>query len=238
MKLTGNKNSDPREVIRAALILWLPVLLCMVFLGCRSTPVSGRKQVLLVPEQQEILMGEQAFTEILSKEVRTANADYEMMVQRVGQRIAAVVNRPDYQWEFAVVQSEQMNAFALPGGKVAVYEGILPVCQDEAGLAVVMSHEVAHVIARHGSERMSHELIAQGAGKAVDMMTDEMTAEEQAVWKKAYGLGSQYGVILPYSRKHESEADVIGMQLMAEAGYDPSAAVEFWERFAAAKGDQ
>ncbi|MEZ6046575.1 MAG: M48 family metallopeptidase [Planctomycetaceae bacterium] len=119
-----------------------------------------------------------------------------------------------------------------------MYEGILPICQDEAGLAVVMSHEVAHVIARHGSERMSQELIAQGAGKAVDIFTDELSKEEQAVWKQAYGLGSQYGVLLPYSRKHEMEADIIGVKLMAEAGYDPSAAVEFWERFAAAKGNQ
>ncbi|MCA9040448.1 MAG: M48 family metallopeptidase [Planctomycetaceae bacterium] len=235
------KMDESRTELRVILRLvavWVPLAACLFFFGCRSTPMSGRKQVLLVPEQQEILMGSQAYAEVLSKETRTANARYEELVRRVGQRIAEVVNRPDYDWEFTVVQSEQMNAFALPGGKVCVYEGILPICQDEAGLAVVMSHEVAHVIARHGSERMSHELIAQGAGKALDIFTDEMSEEEQAVWKKAYGLGSQYGVILPYSRKHESEADIIGMQLMAEAGYDPSVAVEFWERFAAAKGNQ
>ncbi|QDU78972.1 TPR repeat-containing protein YfgC precursor [Polystyrenella longa] len=219
-------------------ILCLPLMVCLFVLGCRSTPVSGRKQVLLVPEQQEIQMGAQAYTEILSKETRSANPRFEELVNRVGQRIAEVVNRPDFQWEFTVVQSKEMNAFALPGGKVCIYEGLLPICEDEAGLAVVMSHEVAHVIARHGSERMSHEMIAQGAGKALDIFTDELTVEEQAIWKKAYGLGSQYGVILPYSRKHEMEADVIGVKLMAEAGYDPSAAVEFWERFAAAKGGE
>ena len=207
--------------------------------GCRTAPVSGRRQMLIIPESQEISMGLTAYEETLSEEPISENQEIIAMVNRVGQRIAAVADKPEYDWEFRVIAKDVMNAFALPGGKVAVYEGILPVCQDEAGLAVVMSHEVAHAIARHGGERMSHEMGVKGLGGIVKTVSQKKTSE--ATTEKvmqAYGAASKYGVILPYSRKHESEADAIGLILMAKAGYDPSVAPEFWERFSSQNGEK
>ena len=157
------------------------------------------------------------------------------LVNRVGQRIAAVAERPDYQWEFRVVATPQQNAYCLPGGKVTVHEGLLPVCANEAGLAVVMSHEIAHALARHGGERMSHSLAVQGVKHAVDYVTKDREERQRQMILQAYGIGTQYGVILPYSRKHENEADHMGLILMAKAGYDPSEAPQFWQRFAKAK---
>jgi predicted Zn-dependent protease len=153
------------------------------------------------------------------------------MVQRVGQRIAAVSGRPDYQWEFKLFASPEQNALCLPGGKVAVYEGILPICQNEAGLAVVMSHEVAHALARHGGERMSQRYVIDGTQSLGSYVIEGRWPEQHAAIMKAYGLGTQYGIVLPYSRSHESEADHIGLLLMARAGYDPSEAPRFWTRF-------
>ena len=147
-----------------------------------------------------------------------------------------MADRPDFDWEFTVIESDTQNAFCLPGGKVAVYTGMLPVCQTEAGLAVVMSHEVGHAIARHGGERMSHKM-AQNMGKQfAGRLLKNQDEQKKTIMLTAYNIGSEYGAILPYSRKHELEADTIGLKLMAEAGYDPSAAPEFWERFAALKG--
>jgi metalloendopeptidase OMA1, mitochondrial len=203
--------------------------------GCRTTPITGRSQLLLVPEQQEIAMGLSAFEETKSKEPLTTNQAHIELVQRVGQRIAAVADRPDYQWEFRVIASSQQNAYCLPGGKVSVHEGILPVCANEAGLAVVMSHEIAHALARHGGERMSHSLAVEGVKHAVDYVTKDREERQRQMIMQAYGLGTQYGVILPYSRKHENEADHMGLMLMAQAGYDPAEAPRFWERFAKAK---
>ncbi len=209
----------------------------LVFSGCQTVPGTGRRQLLTVSEAEENQMGLTAYQEVLEKEPLTENQRYKELVERVGQRIAAVANRPDFDWEFNVIESETQNAFCLPGGKVAVYTGMLPVCQTEAGLAVVMSHEVAHAIARHGGERMSHKM-AQNLGKnVVDRFTKNQSEGKQKIIMAAYGGVSEYGAILPYSRKHELEADEIGIMLMAEAGYDPSAAPEFWERFAALKGE-
>ena len=181
-------------------------------------------------------MGVSAFQEVMAEETPTQNARYKDIVDRVGQRIAAVAGRDNFQWEFRVCQSEQQNAFCLPGGKVAVYEGILPICENEAGLAVVMSHEIAHALARHGGERMAHGQL-EGMGKnvvgAIFKKKDEKT---QDLVLAAYGATTKYAGILPYSRKHESEADEIGMRLMAKAGYDPSEAPRFWQRFGKAKG--
>ena len=156
-------------------------------------------------------------------------------MRRIGQRIAAVANRPDFDWEFNVIESDTQNAFCLPGGKVAVYTGILSVCDNEAGLAVVMSHEVAHAIARHGGERMTYQT-AQNLGKsAVGYMMQKQDEQKQKIVLTAYSGVSEYGVILPFSRKHEMEADRIGIMLMAKAGYDPSEAPVFWARFAGSK---
>ncbi|MCA9246235.1 MAG: M48 family metallopeptidase [Planctomycetales bacterium] len=206
--------------------------------GCRTVEMTGRKQLLLVPEDQELAMGITAFQETLSGEPESQNAHYREMVQRVGQRIAKVASRDDYEWEFHVIASPQQNAFCLPGGKVAVYEGIIPVCESEAGLAVVMSHEIAHALARHGGERMSQGYVVNGVGMAIDRITKNQEEARREKLKQAYGVASEVGFVLPYSRKHESEADHMGLMLMAKAGYDPAEAPRFWQRFASLGGDQ
>ena len=206
--------------------------------GCRSAPVTGRRQMLLLPESQELSMGLSSYQDVVAKEPASQNAQYVAMVLRVGERIAAVADKPDYAWEFRVIASDVQNAFCLPGGKVAIYEGIMPICENEAGLAVVMSHEVAHALARHGGERMSQSLAVDGVKQAVSYATQTQDETRREILLKAYGAASQYGVILPYSRKHESEADHIGLMLMAKAGYDPSEAPRFWQRFATAQQGQ
>ncbi len=207
--------------------------------GCRTAPVSGRRQLLTISEEKEISMGVEAYEQTLADEPKSQDQEIIDMVNRVGQRIAAVADKPEYDWEFRVIAKDVMNAFALPGGKVAVYEGILPVCQDEAGLAVVMSHEVAHAIARHGGERMSQQQVVSGVGGVIKAVSQKKTSEETTdKVMQVYGGASKYGVILPFSRKHESEADAIGLILMAKAGYDPSVAPEFWERFSSQNGEK
>ena len=218
----------------AAWSLAAVVTLIVVYAGCRSAPITGRKQMLLLPEDQEVSLGATAYQETVAKEKLSTNAQYNEMVQRVGQRIAAVSDRKDYQWEFKVIASPQQNAFCLPGGKVAIHEGILPICESEAGLAVVMSHEIAHALARHGGERISQGYAVEAARQAMAYATRTQEQQRQEMILKAYGAASEYGVILPYSRKHEAEADHIGLMLMSKAGYDPAEAPRFWQRFAAA----
>lgn len=212
-------------------LLLLTALLCTS--GCRTVPVSGRKQLVMLPEENEIVQGEAAYRKILEEEELSTNAAYIAMVNRVGQRIAAVAGRPDYNWEFHVIASDKQNAFCLPGGKVAVYEGILPICQTEAGLAVVMSHEIAHALARHGGERMTQQGLVKAGEVALSVITQKQREADQEFYRRVYGGASKYGAILPFSRKHESEADAIGLMLMAKAGYQPEEAASFWERFAA-----
>lgn len=209
------------------------LVLLSIVAACRSTPVTGREQLILVPESQEIQMGLTAYQQILSESKLSNDSEKVEMVRRVGERIAAVADKPDYKWEFNLIEDDkQVNAFALPGGKVAVYTGILPMTQNEAGLATVMAHEVAHAIARHGGERISTGLLAQlgmmtlDVGLAMKNQDPQMTRALLA----AYGAAAQVGVILPFSRKQESEADRIGLTFMSKAGYDPKEALQFWER--------
>jgi len=208
-------------------------MVLIVLLGCRSAPITGRKQLLVLPEQQELTLGTTAFQDVVGKEPPSTNQRNIELVSRVGQRIAAVAERPDFQWEFRVIASPTQNAFCLPGGKVAVYEGILPICQNEAGLAVVMSHEIGHALARHGGERISQGYAVEAGKQLVSYVTRTTAQQQKDMILKGYGVGSQYGVILPYSRKHESEADHIGVILMAKAGYNPEEAPRFWNRFGA-----
>lgn len=202
--------------------------------GCKSAPVTGRKQLILGSEQNEVAMGREAFAQVIGQAENSAPSIHQAMVQEVGQRIAAASGKSDYEWEIRVVQSKEQNAYCLPGGKIVVFEGILPVCQNEAGLAVVMSHEVAHVLARHGGERMTQQTAVNGAQQVVGFITRNQQQVSRELWMKAYGLASNYGVLLPYSRKHEMEADHIGLMLMSQAGYDPSEAPRFWTRFSGA----
>lgn len=210
--------------------------LIVLLSACRTTPITDRSQLILMPESQEVALGLSAYQSTLSKAKLAKDAAQTEQVRRVGQRIATVANRPDYQWEFNLIEDDKMvNAFALPGGKVAVYTGILPVTQTEAGLAAVMSHEIAHAIARHGGERMTTGLLAQLGMAALNIGLATSGHDPNAIqaYSTAYGLGAQLGVVLPFSRKQESEADQIGLILMARAGYDPREALYFWRRMAA-----
>ena len=227
---TMNRRKSMLRVLVA-----IAVVATAIALGCKSVPMTGRRQLLLVSTGKEVQLGEDSYREILSSEKPSENPAYIEMVNRVGHRIASVADRPDFDWEFRVIDSPTQNAFCLPGGKVAIYEGMLPICANEAGLAVVMSHEIAHALARHGSERMSHGYVVNGVQTMASKVLQNREQATRERVMKAYGIASQYGFILPYSRKHESEADQIGIILMAKAGYDPSEAPRFWRRFADTK---
>jgi predicted Zn-dependent protease len=227
------------EIFRKGLVrwrlwwLWSALMIGVLALfACETVPLTGRSQLMLVSEPEEVQLGLTAYREILSKEKISQNQQVNALVQRVGRRIAAAAKRPDYQWEFRVVEKDEANAFALPGGKVAVYTGILKYTQTDAGLAVVMGHEVAHALARHGAERMSRSSAANaviGLGAAVAGIQDPALMQ---VISAAYGVS----VELPFGRGQESEADHIGLILMAQAGYDPREAVPFWQRMSAGAG--
>jgi predicted Zn-dependent protease len=207
------------------------LLLC----GCATAPITGRSQLMLVSVEQETALGVQAYREMLQKEPVTDDPRYTAPVLRITERLEEAANRPDLRWEVSVIEEDKtVNAFALPGGKIGVYTGIFPVAQTEAGLAIIMGHELGHVIARHGAERMSQQLGAQilGTALAVGFQASPYANTIMA----AYGLGAQVGVLLPYSRLQESEADRIGLILAAKAGYDPQAAVGVWRRMAKLPG--
>lgn len=206
--------------------------------GCRSTPMTGRPQLRFIPKSMEMQLGEQSYAEVVSKSTPSQNGAWTDAVRRTGERIAAVANAPGFQWEFRLLADKTQNAFCLPGGKVAIYEGIVPLCENEAGLAVVMSHEIAHALAHHGAERMSQQAGVQGVGAVLGWAMSDTTPMTRDLAMRAFGTGAQYGLLLPYSRHHESEADAIGLRLMAQAGYDPSEAPLFWGRFGNAKNGE
>lgn len=198
--------------------------------GCSSAPYTGRSQVILVSEGQEIALGDDAYKHALRDSVITRSPDAERIVRKVGERIAAVANKPEYKWEFTVINDPEMvNAFAVPGGKVAAYTGIFGPARDEAGLAVVLGHEVAHALARHPAERMSQGLLLQLGGVGLGVALGKNPAMANQVLQ-AYGIASGVGVALPFGRSQETEADRIGLILMAKAGYDPRVAVDLWQR--------
>jgi predicted Zn-dependent protease len=204
-----------------------------LFAGCGTVPVTGRSQLNLMSPSQEMQLGLSAFEETKKEVPISKDAAVNDMVKRVGQRIAAVAGKdmPDAQWEFVVFESKEANAFCLPGGKVGVYTGILPITKDEAGLATVLGHEIAHAVARHGGERMSQAMVIQGGGNLLGVGLQNADPRWQAAASLAYGVGTKLGAELPHSRSQESEADHIGLIYMARAGYPPEAAVEFWQRF-------
>jgi metalloendopeptidase OMA1, mitochondrial len=204
--------------------------------GCGTVPVTGRTQLLLVSQEQELQLGLTAFEQMKQEQPISRDPAANALVQKVGQRIAAVAapDLPEAQWEFVVFESKEPNAFCLPGGKVGIHTGILPITKDEAGLATVIGHEVAHAVARHGAERLSRAIAADVGGQFVGATLARHDPRVQAAAAIAYGLGSQIGVALPHSRQQESEADRIGLIYMARAGYNPAVALYFWQRFAEA----
>jgi predicted Zn-dependent protease len=210
--------------------------LTLTLLACQTVQQTGRSQFIVVSESQESQLGADAYKETLKKEQLSTRSEWQAQLRRVGQRIAAAANKSDYNWEFNVIQGKEINAFALPGGKVAFWEGIMPVAQDDTGVAVIMGHEVAHAIARHGAERMSQTIGAQAFGQLLAAGVGQVNPALQSDFLKLYGLGATVGVLMPWGRAQESEADRIGLMLMAKAGYDPSAALGFWERMSKVSG--
>jgi predicted Zn-dependent protease len=204
----------------------------MLLTACQTVPLTGRHQLIIVSEEEELGLGAAAYKKTLTSSKLSTDAATTAMVRRVGERIAKAADRPDYKWEFNLVEDKTPNAFCLPGGKVVVYTGILPYTKDETGLAVVMGHEVAHALARHGAERMSTGELAGIAGKTAAIIFGGGNPESEKQVEQAFGIGSNVGVLLPFSRHQESEADEIGLVLMAKAGYDPRQAVDFWKRMA------
>jgi len=222
------------------------LVLALLVQACATVPLTGRRQLSLVDEsalQQEAVLAYQQFLGDPATKVVKSSSQAQM-VQRVGNRIANAVttflnengyaNQYNFEWEFNLIEEDQINAWCMPGGKVAVYTGLLPVTQNEAGLATVMGHEIAHAIAKHSSERMSQAIAAQVGGVAVDVATAEKSNTTRAVINTAYGLGGQLA-LMSYSRNQESEADRLGLVFMAMAGYHPQEAISFWERMSEAK---
>jgi predicted Zn-dependent protease len=211
------------------------LLVALALTACTRTPYTQRSQLILVSQSDELQLGAQAFQQVLKESRVVDSPAVAGPVQAVGQRIAQVANRPDYRWQFAVIDDpSQVNAFCLPGGKVAVYTGLFPVAHDTNGLAVVMGHEVAHALARHGAERISQSMLAEAGGTLLGAFVGGGPGASAVM--AAYGLGAQVGVLLPYGRTQESEADHIGLILMAKAGYDPRGALAFWQRMDSAGG--
>jgi predicted Zn-dependent protease len=221
----------------------------LVLLSCSTVAITGRKQLNLVPNSTMLSMSFQQYDEFLKSNKLSDNPEQTAMVKGVGTRIQSAVESyfaqknmsselKDYKWEFNLVESEDVNAWCMPGGKVVVYTGILPITKDENGLAVVMGHEIAHAIAQHGNERMSQGLITELGGMALSTALQEKPEKTQQLWMTAFGLGAQVGVLLPYSRLQESEADHLGLIFMAMAGYDPHTALDFWERMAKMQSGQ
>jgi predicted Zn-dependent protease len=223
-----------------ALALALAGLLLLA--ACSTVPITGRSQLSMVPQADIVVSAAQGYDELIAESELSSDSEMTRMVVDVGTDVARSaeaflrdVGMEDelryYEWEFNLIQDDEMpNAFCLPGGKIGVYTGIMPVAGGPDGLAVVISHEVAHAIANHGGERMSQLLLAELGGMALATAMESKPDETRELAMLAYGLGAQLGVLLPYSRQHESEADRIGLILMARAGYDPHEAVPFWQR--------
>jgi predicted Zn-dependent protease len=203
----------------------------IAMLGCAQAPITGRTQLMILPEDEEIRMGVVAYQEVLKKSRISTDARINALVRHVGMRIARASGRTDYQWEFTVFdEPEIINAFCLPGGKVGIYTGILRITQNDAGLAAVIAHEVAHATARHGGERISQGILLQMGEAALNTAIKNRDPGTMQLINAAFGLGVNVGVILPFSRQQESEADYMGLIYMAKAGYDPREALNFWQR--------
>lgn len=225
------------------------IVLLAIVAACATVPITGRKQLNLVSDSEVMGMSFSQYDQFLKENKLSTDKEKTAMVKRVGEKISKAVEKymadngyashiAGFEWEFNLVDDETPNAWCMPGGKVVFYTGILPYTQTEEGLAVVMGHEVAHAVAKHGNERMSHQMGVQMGGTALAVAMDEQPEQTQQIAMAAFGVGSQYGFMLPFSRTHETEADKMGLIFMAMAGYNPEAAVPFWERMAAGGGQK
>jgi predicted Zn-dependent protease len=219
----------------------LLIVLIFVAGACATVPLTGRKQITAIPSNEIIALSNDSYKQVLSESKLSSNSQQSEAVKRVGLRISKAVenymrsqnlsDRLDgYAWEFNLIEGDQLNAWCMPGGKIVFYEGIMPVCLNDNGIAVVMAHEISHALAQHGNERMSQQLALQLGGMALSEALAQQKETTQQLAMAAFGLGSQVGIMLPYSRKHEVEADELGLYFMAMAGYDPREAPAFWER--------
>lgn len=222
-------------------------LVCMTgfLIQCATVPLTGRKQLMLYPESEMVQMSFTSYRDFLKENKLSADQDDTRRIKEIGRRVAKAVESymkaqglesriAGFDWEFNLIASKEMNAWCMPGGKVVFYEGILPVCKTDAGIAVVMGHEIAHAVAHHSNERMSQQMLVQAGSAAAAYALKSKPETTQALWGAAIGFGSNYGILLPFSRKQETEADHLGLIFMAIAGYDPQEAVAFWNRMAQA----
>jgi len=233
-----------KAFLKSNLVILSGILLLLS--GCSEVGITGRQQLIIIPASTMHSMSFQAYDEFISEHKVVTGTEQAIMVRRVGIRIQEAVEQycrrndmedelDGYQWEFNLVEDPNVNAWCMPGGKVVVYTGILPITQNEAGLAVVMGHEIAHAFARHGAERMSQGLVVEMGGMALSRALRDRPEQTKNLFMQSYGIGTQVGILLPYSRTHESEADHLGLIFMAMAGYNPQEAVSFWQRMAAQK---
>ena len=224
-------------------------LLVLFFLAsCGSVPVTGRKQILLVSESEVLSASLTQYDEYMKTAVKSTDKTKSAMVERAGKNIAAATENylkqsgmeneiKNFKWEFTTIKDQSVNAFCMPGGKIVVFEGLLPLVATEDELAVVIGHEVAHAVAKHSNERMSQEILAQVGASIVDMALSQRTAVVKQIGGTVFGLGAQLGVMLPYSRQHEYEADYLGLIFMTLAGYNPNSALTFWQKMSAMSGN-
>ncbi len=224
--------------------LSLSILLLLMWESCSTVPITGRKQVLLVSDQEVLTSSLTQYREYMNSAPRSGNYVQSSTVERVGKKIAAATEQylrqngleaeiANFSWEFNLVKDDQINAFCMPGGKIVVYEGLMKLVSSDDELAVVLGHEVAHAVAKHSNERMSQQVMAQYGAQILSISLANKSESVQSLAGQVYGLGAQYGLMLPFSRKHESEADYMGLMLMTMAGYNPDKAVGFWQKMAA-----
>jgi predicted Zn-dependent protease len=224
----------------------IPALTILIFTACATVPLTGRKQLNLVSNSEIIPMAESQYREVVSQGPLSNDAEQVALIKKVGKNIQAAVEQymnenghaselTGFDWEFNLIVEDVANAWCMPGGKVAFYTGILPICQDETGIAVVMGHEIAHAIANHGRERMSQQMAIQMGLSSIEAAMGENPTLTKEIFMQSMGIGSQLGM-LKFSRQHESESDRIGLIFMAMAGYNPEAAPEFWERMKTMSG--
>jgi len=235
------KQTSEKKMKRIKLLLAVLLSSLMFLITCSTVPLTGRSQLNLIPSGEMLSISYQQYDQFLSENILSSNTANTEMVKRVGQNVQHAVETymaqnnlidrlEGYKWEFNLVDDEQVNAWCMPGGKVVVYTGILPVTKNETGLAVVLGHEIAHAIAEHGNERMSQGMLQQLGGVALSVALKDEPETTRIIFYTAYGVGTTVGVLLPFSRTQESEADHLGLIFMAMAGYDPHNALDFWQR--------
>ena len=218
--------------------LTLSTLALMIVAGCtQKTPYTNRSQMIFVSSKEELDLGEKSYKESLAQSKVITGTKDANRIKNIGLKISKVAARDDYQWEFNLVENDAINAFCLPGGKVVVYTGILKVAKNDDQLATVISHEIAHALARHGAERMSASMVQQGIQVVGNIALSTSSPQYQNLFNQTYGIGSQVGVMLPYGRMQESEADEIGIYLMVKAGYNVNEALKFWENMSKGKDE-